>query len=118
MIDIDRRSGLGGFVVLRSPVDKLAVGIYASELVLWVGIMCAGLIYNLPKAIQRRSETDSICTGNEPIDPTLETEAEIGVDSQEGSGEEPARMSVFRSIRAEVRSLPRFRMRNTTAVGK
>ena len=56
--------------------------IYASELVLWVGVMCAGLNRNLPKAIQRRSENDSIPTGNEPIDPPLETEAEIGVDSQ------------------------------------
>ena len=116
MVNTDWLSGLGNFVVLRSPVDKLAVGIYASELVLWVGIMCAGLIYNLPKAFQRRFEDNSIATGNVSIDPPLETEAEVGVEIQEGVGEEPARMSVFRSIQPEVRSLPRFRLRNRTAV--
>ena len=109
-----------GLVVLRSPVDKVALGIYASELALWVGIMIAGLVYNVPKAMTRRFRSMTGTTTTQVADETRihgETQPEAEVQGEEEvevnlEEEQSDRMSVFSSIRAERRILPRFRLRD------
>lgn len=41
-------------VTIRSPPDRVAAGIYASELGLWIGIMIAGLLFNTRYYYQKR----------------------------------------------------------------
>lgn len=93
---------IGTAIALRSPLDKFAMGIYASELALWVGIMIAGLVYNLPRAIKRR-------LGPSTIEAAVPDEAET-VEPQDDD-----QMSVFRSIHSRNRTLPTFRMRRRVA---
>jgi len=90
--------------VLRSPVDKFALGIYASELALWVGIIIAGLVYNLPRAIGRR-------LGRQP------EELASSLREETAEAQDDDQMSVFRSIQAESKkTLPRFRMRKRASI--
>jgi hypothetical protein len=80
------------------------MGIYASELTLWIGIIIAGLVYNLPRAISRRFRRSS----NEMVSSFGEETAVAEDDDQ---------MSVFRSIQAENTRLPSFRMRKRVTSG-
>lgn len=91
-------------ILLRSPIDRFAMGIYASELTLWIGIIIAGLVYNLPRAISRRFRRSS----NEMVSSFGEETAVAEDDDQ---------MSVFRSIQAENTRLPSFRMRKRVTSG-
>ena len=34
-------------LVIVKPIDRAGVGIYATELLLWIGIMICGVVYNL-----------------------------------------------------------------------
>lgn len=44
-------------VTIKSPADRIAAGIYASELGLWIGIMLAGVTFNVRYYIQARHHT-------------------------------------------------------------
>jgi hypothetical protein len=49
-------------LVIISPVDAEGTAIYAVELVLWLGIMLLGLIYNLRDWIQNRKSSQASAT--------------------------------------------------------
>lgn len=103
-------------IVLKSPVDTVAVGIYATELGLWIGIMIAGLVYNLPRAIKRsilRRRSLSL-EAAPPISPA-NTVAATNLDQPNGSDTASLTrtMSAFNSIvRSEANGLPSYQLRN------
>jgi len=89
--------------VLHAPIDPVAAVIYATELVLWVGIMIAGLGYNLPRAMKKHKTA-------------RQGDLEPQLASLERT-QSPA-SSVFGVVRSRTHDLPTFRMRRRAGTGE
>ncbi|KAG7532115.1 hypothetical protein FFLO_03857 [Filobasidium floriforme] len=90
-------------IALHAPIDPVAAVIYATELVLWIGIMIAGLGYNLPRAIKKHK-----AARRGDLEPQLASLERT---------QSPA-SSVFGVVRSRAHDLPTFGMRRRAGTGE
>ncbi|XPS74232.1 hypothetical protein M3J09_006352 [Ascochyta lentis] len=87
-------------VIFHSKLDILGMVIYATELVLWIGIFACGAYYNLvPWVKEKRSESNETTASNEPQ--TGERASGTANTTSIALHDLPSSTSVFRTTSAE-----------------